>query len=69
MFSIAVREVVIHMAGITVKDLMKEQQRRFIRQRKKEEESRVPEHAKANFRRPAYFGMYGNKNDEGRGDR
>lgn len=46
------------MAGVTAKDLMEEQQRRFIRQKQKEQDKAVTEDAKAIFHRPPYPGLF-----------
>lgn len=44
--------------GVTVKDLMKEQEKRFVKQKQKEEENATSTEAKRVFNRPVYQGLF-----------
>ena len=46
--------------GVTAKDLFEEQEKRFIKQKQKEEENTTSTEAKRAFNRPVYPGMFSN---------
>ena len=47
--------------GVTVKDLMKEQEKRFVKQKQKEEENTTSTEAKRVFNRPVYPGLFSSR--------
>ena len=51
------------MIGITVKDLVKDQDKRLKRMRQTEDEEKVPETAKCLFRQKPYY-MLANRRDD-----
>lgn len=44
--------------GVTAKDLFEEQEKRFIKQKQKEEENTTNTEAKRAFNRPVYQGLF-----------
>ena len=47
--------------GVTVKDLFEEQEKRFIKQKQKEEENTTSTEAKRVFNRPVYPGLFSSR--------